>query len=436
MRFLLLLVLPALAGTHAPPTTTVAEGTPIPPQLPTAYTAGEVLCVDRKGCKVEDVVTAGYDAGKRALAVARVSLPPKSGSGESMGCDRYEWWLVTWQETRVRPMQLLLAACNDGYGASGVGEDALTVKENAIEWTRYGGSSWRWTQSATAHLSPPRVITESLTGFWASDPFHTEATLWDWDTLSGITRWYAPPCGKGGQPDTTGLPDDGVPENVEYRFVDLPQLELPGLYTTGTWKRTSIGSCGALVDSSGGQGFVIFGSPGEPQDAAMRVVMEGRSDLYVEVVDDTLVPTARVPLFADHLELWTGEKASYAEFCVESRPTPAQWLIDLQGKVMASYGDPTTHPTAQVTIEGNTARFHITLPDEVSALTVVWSDSDDGEQQERLVATSRLKRGDRGSLGRPTRFEPEVAACEIKGAKLEMVMKRTLQPDVALIGGE
>jgi len=60
---------------------------------------------------------------------------------EGPECEQREWWLRRPDKSVVK----LLEACNDGYGAAGVGEEDVSVGENRFVHERSGGSSWRWT---------------------------------------------------------------------------------------------------------------------------------------------------------------------------------------------------------------------------------------------------------------------------------------------------
>ena len=132
----------------------------------------------------------------------------------------------------------------------------------------------------------------------------------------------------------------------------------------------------------------------------MWVVMSSAGVLFVEVTDDRLVPSAKSWVKADHLELWrVGADASSGRGSGCFQPDPnakaLQWGIGLGGQVYKGHGAPAADPTVRVARTERGARFRIVLPDEGKGLTVVYSDSDDGARQKRLIATSRL------AFGRP-----------------------------------
>jgi hypothetical protein len=128
----------------------------------------------------------------------------------------------------------------------------------------------------------------------------------------------------------------------------------------------------------------------------MRVVMSSGGVLFVEIVDDHLVPAAKSWVKADHLELWRAVGEPYhPSGCFQPDPNgkALQWGIGLDGRVYKAHGEPAASPTVHAARTEKGARFRIVLPDEGKGLTVVYSDSDDGARQKRLIATSNLQFG-------------------------------------------
>jgi len=76
-----------------------------------------------------------------------VQLARGEGEPAPGECVAEEHWLV--RATRPAEVRLVLALCNDGYGASGA------------------GSAWRWSSVREFQLSPPRPLSQ------ASSSFHT-----------------------------------------------------------------------------------------------------------------------------------------------------------------------------------------------------------------------------------------------------------------------
>ncbi len=96
-----------------------------------------------------------------------------------------------------------------------------------------------------------------------------------------------------------------------------------------------------------------------------------------------------------------------------SRRRSLQWGLMADGTVQAGHGDPdptAIHARVRAIPDGH--RFVITLPAGSERLTVVFSDSDDGASQERLIATSTLQPGNAHTLSHVQGFD---AACTPAG---------------------
>ena len=95
---------------------------------------------------------------------------------------------------------MLTEACNNGYGAAGVGEDDVSVDADTKTFTRgqSGGSNWRWEETTTLGLDPFRVVSDGKSTFWVLDEDGTSES-WDlnYDTLQGTET---------PSPDLAGLP--------------------------------------------------------------------------------------------------------------------------------------------------------------------------------------------------------------------------------------
>src|SRR4029079_18878154 len=88
---------------------------------------------------------------------------------------------------------------------------------------------------------------------------------------------------------------------------------------------------------------------------------------------------------------------------------PLQWAVALDGRVVRARGTPAADPTARVTVTPGGARFRVVLPDKGASLTVVYSDSDDGIHQKRLIATSLLRYGKAWTIGGVQAVSPRQA---------------------------
>jgi hypothetical protein len=371
-----------------------------------------VGCGGKQRCVVTANLKAGEDADGVALRVVQVSRGEKKSvdDEEVRGeCSPDERWLV--RATTPPEARLLLRLCNDGYGAAGVGEDVLAVKPNKLTHEQYGGSAWRWGSLREFQLSPPRLLTVTSTSFHSSSPQLVDESRCNWDTFIGERNRALSLCQDDGTPD---LREEAEPKVIKSAMV--PKLALPPEFVSGGWKETSLGACAARAR------YFTFGGKGTDEDASLKVVAASDTELYLEVTDDAYVANEQKWLFGDHLELWLSDEArGITEDCVGRRGLEAvQWAIDLpSGTVRAGQGGRVGSPKAEVSVKGTLARVKLTLPLGVwKALTVVYSDSDDGKKQKRMVATSQFAFPQAATLGFLADVYPQQATCVVENGAL------------------
>ena len=74
----------------------------------------------------------------------------------------------------------------------------------------------------------------------------------------------------------------------------------------------------------------------------------------------------------------------------------------------------------------------ITIPNALrnnsKAITVVYSDSDDGKKQKRMIASSKLSYGKLASLGGAQVVDPKLALCRVKNNILQVVNTQSYDP--------
>jgi len=433
---------PVPAAVVAPPDVAPAA-TPDAAAAPARPDLAAVLCHDRSPCSVRRVRPAGRGAHGEALAV--VSLDLGVGAGPSQGdddagaaveddagndltetaaedttsarfggpCHAYEYWLTT--DAPGAAPQLLVEACNDGYGASGVGIDVVTVRDNGLTRTQGGGSSWRWSYTNEISLSPLRVLSSMHTGRWSVSTNHEEDS-WDWRAFAGAASWYSPPCNARGEP-----PDEPV-EGDAYASLLVPRLELPAAYRAGGWRDASLGACAVDLDGTGDRGFVAFGPKGDRADASVRAVLSDQDELFVEVRDAHPSGATARWVADDHLEIWLATTmGAFGDFCVAKGEAPRQWGVRVaDGKVFAGYGAPAAGDlkVERAARDATLVRFRIGLPKGFRGITVAYSDGD-GAKQRRIFATSTPKRGVPETVGLTFEPKPERALCEVVGGRLE-----------------
>lgn len=376
------------------------------------------LCRQRQPCTLVTATPAGMDAQGRALTVIELNLGRKQDETRPhrAECEPYrrEFWL---RVAGVAEPTRILELCNDGYGAAGVGEDEVEIGNNRLVHRRNGGSAWRWDVARTVQLSPLRVLAEAHCSYHNIAPGFT-TTEWDWRRLSGETRWTPKRCStRGGDDGDVGC-EAG---KATRRFLAIPLLE--GALERAGGKRLHLGSCAALIDESGQRGYVLFGSP-RAAGAELRALLISSRDLLVSVTDDAFVTAAPNWVNADHIELWLGHGRTNLE-CENEKPANLrQWGIGLDGKVHAGHGNPRTAPRVIARLERKIGArtqvtLHLFLPEDVDGLTLAYSKSGAGRQQ-RLVATSPIRRTDATTLGGLWRVEPKAVRCAEKDGALEL----------------
>jgi hypothetical protein len=388
--------------------------------------AKSIVCEDRTLCRVLSEQAAGRDVAGRALSVVAISLHahsraenlPPPGPDE---CEPIEYWLVARSKAGVVEVDKLLELCNDGYGASGVGEDIVEVKPNRFSHTQSGGSSWRFSETQVRELSPRRVVSLETSGFWTIGPNRRQLS-WNWETFSGSAQNYAPECAEGGPG-----PQHGEAEETRSSWIPIPVVDVEADYAASGWKQAELGACAAQVGADG-TGFVAHGEHGGAADSHFKVVGLADGSFVLQVHDDHFVLSAKQKLHEDHLEVWAGNAPprDFMAHCEEKlAEKPVQWGVRLaDGAVFSGYGAPAVgRLQVEMASRDGAARLKIRLLDAASFVSFVYSDSDDGLRQKALIASSNLLFGNLRSLGETLRIHPEDAVCALSKQRLEPLLK-------------
>ncbi|MGE4094147.1 MAG: hypothetical protein AB7G75_25270, partial [Candidatus Binatia bacterium] len=143
---------------------------PIPVAAATLSAAEQrALCQQRPRCQVEQVYSAGKTTSGAALRVIKLVLglseeeQKETEEDFTKGCrtsesDKKNGGKEYWLLEEKQPPHKIVALCNDGYGASGVGEDIVTIRDNRFTHTQVGGSASRWESTIIVSLSPPHLL--------------------------------------------------------------------------------------------------------------------------------------------------------------------------------------------------------------------------------------------------------------------------------------
>jgi hypothetical protein len=351
-------------------------------------------------------------------------------------CVPYEYHLIVHAHGKIRDRQLLSQQCNNGYGAAGVGEDTNRVDKEARTYShgQSGGSAWRWGRGIEIGLDPLRVISIDESTFWTLDQETTSKDAeWNHDTFQGSESWGAKDCEarrKENEARDAGPDNDESYASLSFQAVIVPRAQLPPAFVQGGWRSIALGNCGAFVDGDD-HGFTVYGGKGSAVDASFRAVVSTDSFLFVEITDDRWATSGKTWVKEDHLELWAAPQSGSIGINVDCDSRAAdpsvQWGIRISdGQVFPAFGSPAPLAGVEVVRSGHTARMRIPVADwlkgkdDSTALTIVYSDSDDGAHQKRLIATSAIERGRLLSLGHVRDVDPDVASCVLKGKTLQI----------------
>ena len=379
----------------------------------------KAVCSQTKPCHVTDVKDAGADGFTR-LQVVEIAYvdDPKPGfkNADLNDCNKWALALVRTDGGTISTIRRLVEFCNDGYGASGVGEDSWEIDGTQLKVGTYGGSNWRWYKSTTVDLATMKLVESTDDSFFSSNPDIGLTTTWNYDRFAGQTSSKAELCGSAGGPKT-------------WRANPIPSVVIPKGYD---WKFQSLGDCASVIDGHEGEGwssgYVIHGDQGSADDTSMKVLAGTNNVLYVDVTDDKLVASKKSWIHGDHLELWTSpEEPKTMEFdCLDPnvKGTAWQWGIDaVDGTVHTAHGKPTAKLEAERIRTAKGVRYRVELPAEAKSVTVVYSDSDDGTSQERLIATSAFEFGRVQSMGTLRKIDSKYATCELDAKELALERK-------------
>jgi hypothetical protein len=388
------------------------------PQVPDNATVLAALCPRGRRCRVVDRTSAGTDAEGQELVVARVRVLGK-GVGDPKReepCLLEPVGVFRLRESVVVSSQRIITLYQESecwYGSSG-GDETLGVGQGRATFSSEGGTSWRWRQERIWALSPTvELISEEHEG-WHNFGVTHELSRTDHRRQRTEVVWRTPTCGH--EPEEAGGGSDPQGDPTAYRYLVIPRSRGGA---TADWKGDQAGRRWLEMDATGEGGYLLHGPPGASSDARLRVTAPARDTLLVDVFDDHYVAEAPSWIHADHLELWgTARASSYMDEClIRKPPSPDaaadgqpvgrawQWGVMLDGSVKPGAGHPPVAPTVEVaTVEagpwGKGVRFRVRLPAHLEAVSVVYSDSDDGLTQKRLIGTSRVRFGDAASLGR------------------------------------
>lgn len=289
------------------------------------------ICGARSSCKLV-ATDAGQGARRETLTVveAKFGLADRPQDAPEQGCINdsgdedapeydggHEFWLLAGDAAPKR----LLALCNDGYGAAGVGTDDVKIGPNQLVHEQNGGSAWRWDDTKKIQLSPLRVTHELVCSFNDIAPGTAQVTEIDRLHLHARSVGYV-----AGQkfsdddavdcPDWPTGPDSTLPTGPKLAggyAVPMPGGAGPDGLGAAYPDGIALGDCALDLSTDALHGFMVFGKPaGAASAATLRVIMETASSLLIQVYDPTAAAElksgkAKSWIGQPHVEIWTAE---------------------------------------------------------------------------------------------------------------------------------
>ena len=363
------------------------------------------ICRDRATCRMTKLQSAGKSDAGVPLFVAelRFGLADKPKDGPEDGCNTengdkdggVEYWVIEGEKPR-----LLLALCNDGYGAAGVGYDEVHVGPNRFTHLQDGGSNDRWENIDTISLSAQHTLRSEYCGSRGTDPNY------------GVYGWVDVTHMAANQlaiDDAIEVNDDddactrlkkrlGKPIEKGY----LGGIAVPFASTdTGSVsgsplpeKGTTLGGCASVWKLGGKSGNLVYGKGDPGREAELRFVGDFQ-DLIVQIYDprpDHGAPQSWVN--TDHLELWA---TSLEGFSSHVDPKAAKQIgIDLDGRVHVGLGKPELPSVERWEATDEQGRpvvllkMHWANPDELAAGVGLAYSQAEGGRQTRIYATTQI----------------------------------------------
>jgi len=399
MRLVSALAFSLVAGTAG---LALAQGMGALQQQLTGGQGGGDVCAGRSTCRVTQQLDAGRDASGRRMTVVEVRLglseavnpdastdfPCRDDQGSPDGGS--EWYLLL--DGKIE--RHILTLCNDGYGASGVGEDTVAVTANHLQHKQYGGSSWRWIETRDFRLSPFALLTVDQCSEHNVDGDSGTSVVIDVATATARVASYG-----GSLPDGSdvmlGCPKPGEREVEGIRVVNSLAVPVP-VMGGEVRDQDGIGTCGLRIAGDGSAGDVFFGAAARPGEGAeVRAVTFDSKSLMLQVRD----PKAETG--GQGAKSWVGQP--HVELYVANTDTSdsrryAQIGITLDGRVHKGVGAP---PTVKVRAWRNVdeanrdvTRLRVDFPGDYpfdGGLVVVYSEAEGGKQL-RLTSSSPIEK--------------------------------------------
>lgn len=403
------------------------------PDLTVAHRYQSLLCPKRRCC-VTGLWPAGKDRRGRNLSVVAVSAndacliqtsvvetddDESEASAQNHAC--HDYWLVTeplaksGKPARLQKTALALNECDYDKWETEAAVDA------AAQTFTFGGSSLfgstRTARTTVIGLNPLRLVEEQ-----ASEQGRDASwdRTWNFDRFAGSVDLGIEYC-PGKAPPDAGVDDDRDAPTIITKAIAIPRVALPESFRQDGWRKIGLGRCSTLIDGND-HGFTVHGAKSTAADSLMRLLLSLEGELFVVIEDNRMVSGGASWVADDHLEIWS----SPAEGCLDpkAKSSVAQWGIRaIDGKVFPGMGATAgLKLAAEVQKSGRSMHLKVLLPPRLLAgrFSIVYSDSDNGVRQKRLIGTSTLGFGKWWTFG--------VGMDEMDPKDACVVGQKTLQP--------
>jgi len=331
---------------------------------------------------------AGADADGKPLTVIERHFPDRPASDER--CVPKEQYLLG-----SEPLVTVCQTENLNV------ETDIKVGPNSIRIDRDGAGPAAFFLHRTYQISPWRASSMEACEYLGMQASTYER--WNFRNLGG-QAWLAP----AGLIEEEGLCSHG-PKAFTYLLAPIIAYDAASLEKS----HTALGSCALRLDASGKNGLITWGTADAKDPVEVKLLWTGKRTLVAQVADPARNTTPAASwINADHFEIWMGASACLACDGGLNAGGNTMWQFGIpigEGPVQAGFGNPGKLPTVRrwtAPVEGGRTAtvLLIELPpwpgEYADGVTIVYSQSLEGRAQKRLIATSRVKRGDHVTLGR------------------------------------
>lgn len=173
----------------------------------------------------------------KETAFFKLKQPERQANGECQ-IESASWWYAI-KDDQIFSRKKILDVCNDGYGASMIGQDDVQIDKTKFTHTRHGGSAARWSIKTTVIVDPFELVEQEYNSYWTTGSVSSKQ-FYNWRNRSGHASWYQPFCGSENSGANTEKSE------TLYQYNPIIQMALPENYFK-SWQQQSLGNCATVV---------------------------------------------------------------------------------------------------------------------------------------------------------------------------------------------